>query len=325
MIMAYNEKYEEVLKRYQSKNLEAKNAAEARAQELRNKFPEIAEMDAILSKTAIRIISASSSGDNVQAKVNSILEEVAAISEARTAFLIEKGYPGDYSDVKYECPICKDTGYVDGKMCSCLKKELAVAGYQSSGIYKLIQKENFDNFDFSYYTGDDRNNIENIYAASKDFAETFTKNEMKNLLFIGGTGLGKTHLSTSIAKVVIDKGFDVVYETAQKVFKDYEDERFGRAQKNTEGEYPSAKYEDCDLLIIDDLGAEMQSQFNSSALYGIINTRINSEKSTIISTNLTQGEMLDRYSDRITSRLLGNYSVCLFKGKDIRMQKLKNQ
>ena len=323
--MAYNEKYEEVLKRYQSKNLEAKNAAEARAQELRNKFPEIAEMDAILSKTAIRIISASSSGDNVQAKVNSILEEVAAISEARTAFLIEKGYPGDYSDVKYECPICKDTGYVDGKMCSCLKKELAVAGYQSSGIYKLIQKENFDNFDFSYYTGDDRNNIENIYAASKDFAETFTKNEMKNLLFIGGTGLGKTHLSTSIAKVVIDKGFDVVYETAQKVFKDYEDERFGRAQKNTEGEYPSAKYEDCDLLIIDDLGAEMQSQFNSSALYGIINTRINSEKSTIISTNLTQGEMLDRYSDRITSRLLGNYSVCLFKGKDIRMQKLKNQ
>jgi DNA replication protein DnaC len=325
MIMAYNEKYEEVLKRYQSKNLEAKNAAEARAQELRNKFPEIAEMDAILSKTAIRIISASSSGDNVQQKVNSILEEVAAINEARTAFLIEKGYPGDYSDVKYECPICKDTGYVDGKMCSCLKKELAVAGYQSSGIYKLIQKENFDNFDFSYYTGDDRNNIENIYAASKDFAETFTKNEMKNLLFIGGTGLGKTHLSTSIAKVVIDKGFDVVYETAQKVFKDYEDERFGRAQKNTEGEYPSAKYEDCDLLIIDDLGAEMQSQFNSSALYGIINTRINSEKSTIISTNLTQGEMLDRYSDRITSRLLGNYSVCLFKGKDIRMQKLKNQ
>ncbi len=323
--MAYNEKYEEVLKRYQSKNLEAKNAAEARAQELRNKFPEIAEMDAILSKTAIRIISASSSGDNVQQKVNSILEEVAAINEARTAFLIEKGYPGDYSDVKYECPICKDTGYVDGKMCSCLKKELAVAGYQSSGIYKLIQKENFDNFDFSYYTGDDRNNIENIYAASKDFAETFTKNEMKNLLFIGGTGLGKTHLSTSIAKVVIDKGFDVVYETAQKVFKDYEDERFGRAQKNTEGEYPSAKYEDCDLLIIDDLGAEMQSQFNSSALYGIINTRINSEKSTIISTNLTQGEMLDRYSDRITSRLLGNYSVCLFKGKDIRMQKLKNQ
>ena len=323
MSMAYNEKYEEVLKRYESKSLDAKNAAEIRAQELRSKFPEIAEMDAVLSKTAIRIMNASMEGGDYQAKVQSILDEVAAINEARSAFLVEKGYPGDYSDVKYECSICNDVGYVNGKMCSCLRKELAVAGYHSSGIYKLIQKENFDNFDFNYYTGEDRKNIENIYDLSKDFAENFSKKEMRNLLFIGGTGLGKTHLSTSIAKVVIDKGFDVVYETAQRVFKDYEDERFGRAQKNTEGEYPSAKYEDCDLLIIDDLGAEMQSQFNSSALYGIINTRINADKSTIISTNLTQGEMLDRYSDRITSRLLGNYEVCLFKGKDIRMQMLK--
>lgn len=321
--MAYNEKYEEVLRKYMSKNLDAKNAAEARAQELRNKFPEIAEMDAVLNKTAIRIMTASMEGGDYQKKVKSILEEVAAINEARSAFLEENGYPGDYSDVKYECPICSDVGYVNGKMCTCLRKELAIAGYHSSGIYKLIQKESFDNFDFGYYSGEDRENIENIYNTAREFADGFSKKEMRNLLFIGGTGLGKTHLSTSIAKVVIDNGFDVVYETAQRVFKDYEDERFGRAQKNTEGEYPSAKYEDCDLLIIDDLGAEMQSQFNSSALYGIINTRINSDKSTIISTNLTQGEMLDRYSDRITSRLLGNYDVCLFKGKDVRMQKLK--
>lgn len=321
--MAYNEKYEEVLRKYMSKNLDAKNAAEARAQELRNKFPEIAEMDAVLNKTAIRIMTASMEGGDYQKKVKGILEEVAAINEARSAFLEENGYPGDYSDVKYECPICSDVGYVNGKMCTCLRKELAIAGYHSSGIYKLIQKESFDNFDFGYYSGEDRENIENIYNTARDFADGFSKKEMRNLLFIGGTGLGKTHLSTSIAKVVIDNGFDVVYETAQRVFKDYEDERFGRAQKNTEGEYPSAKYEDCDLLIIDDLGAEMQSQFNSSALYGIINTRINSDKSTIISTNLTQGEMMDRYSDRITSRLLGNYDVCLFKGKDVRMQKLK--
>ena len=322
--MAYNEKYEEVLKRFESKNLDAKNAAEARAQELRNKFPEVAEMDAVLSKTAIRIMNASMEGGNYQAKVQSILDEVAAINEARSAFLVENGYPGDYSDVKYECSICNDVGYVNGKMCSCLKKELAVAGYHSSGIYKLIQKENFDNFEFKYYEEKDvRENIEDIYYLSKEFAENFSRKETRNLLFIGGTGLGKTHLSTSIAKVVIDNGYDVVYETAQRVFKDYEDERFGRAQKNAEGEYPSAKYEDCDLLIIDDLGAEMQSEFNASALYGIINTRINLEKSTIVSTNLTQNEIQERYSDRIASRFLGNYEVCYFQGEDIRKQKLK--
>ncbi|MCR5457521.1 MAG: ATP-binding protein [Clostridiales bacterium] len=324
--MAYNEKYEEVLKRFESKNLDAKNAAEARAQELRNKFPEVAEMDAVLSKTAIRIMNASMEGGNYQAKVQSILDEVAAINEARSAFLVENGYPGDYSDVKYECSICNDVGYVNGKMCSCLKKELAIAGYHSSGIYKLIQKENFDNFEFKYYKEKDvRENIEDIYYFSKEFAENFSRKETRNLLFIGGTGLGKTHLSTSIAKVVIDKGYDVVYETAQRVFKDYEDERFGRAQKNAEGEYPSAKYEDCDLLIIDDLGAEMQSEFNSSALYGIINTRINLEKSTIVSTNLTQKEIQERYSDRIASRFLGNYEVCFFQGEDIRKQKLNRK
>ncbi len=227
--MAYNEKYEEVLRKYMSKNLDAKNAAEARAQELRNKFPEIAEMDAVLNKTAIRIMTASMEGGDYQKKVKSILEEVAAINEARSAFLEENGYPGDYSDVKYECPICSDVGYVNGKMCTCLRKELAIAGYHSSGIYKLIQKESFDNFDFSYYSGEDRENIENIYNTAREFADGFSKKEMRKLLFIGGTGLGKPHLSTSIAKVVIDNGFDVVYETAQRVFKDYEDERFGRA------------------------------------------------------------------------------------------------
>jgi DNA replication protein DnaC len=130
--------------------------------------------------------------------------------------------------------------------------------------------------------------------------------------------LGKTHLSSAIAKVVIDNGYDVVYETAQNIFADFEAERFGRAPA---GENRTARYFNCDLLIMDDLGTEMQTQFTVPCLYNLLNTRLISEKSMIISTNVRKEELLSKYSDRITSRLFGEFEICVFTGKDIRSQK----
>ena len=140
-------------------------------------------------------------------------------------------------------------------------------------------------------------------------------------MFYGTTGLGKTHLSTAIAKEVIDRGFDVVYTTAQDMFEAFEGVKFSRNYSSSQ-DNQTDKFFECDLLIIDDLGTEFSNQFTVSCLYNLINTRINSEKPMIINTNLNQNDLRERYADRITSRLFGEFSVMCFFGKDIRLKKL---
>ena len=164
-----------------------------------------------------------------------------------------------------------------------------------------------------------------VFGIVKNYAETFRENGGRNLLFIGKTGLGKTHLSSACAKAVIDRGFDVVYESAQNIFSDFEYERFGRGYNSDAQNEKTARYFDTDLLIIDDLGTEVVNQFTTACLYNIINTRMCSGKGMIINTNLDQNELASKYQDRITSRLFGEFDICLFVGKDVRSQKLRRR
>ncbi len=318
--MAYNtDNYKRIASQFQDKNLRAKQAAEARRAELHEKIPQIAEIDRALATTGPRILQEALKGkEGLDERIRKIEEENALFLEVRATILAANGYPEDYSAVHYECELCMDTGFVGGKMCKCLRTALNYAGYESSGVLKLIEKQNFDTFELKYYNGTEQQNMERILARTKTYAATFDGDTMRNLLFIGTTGLGKTHLSSAIAKVVIDNGYDVVYETAQNIFADFEAERFGRVPV---GEHRTARYFNCDLLIIDDLGTEMQTQFTVPCLYNLLNTRLISEKSMIISTNVRKEELLSKYSDRITSRLFGEFEICVFSGKDIRSQK----
>ena len=156
----------------------------------------------------------------------------------------------------------------------------------------------------------------------KTYVEKFNDSTSTSLLFVGATGLGKTHLSTAMATGIIYKGYDVIYDTAQNILSDFEDERFRKDNLNESKGYLTKKYFTCDLLIIDDLGTELTNTFTLSVLYNLINTRVNSKKPMIISTNLMSKELNQRYDQRITSRLLGAFEPILFHGKDIRMQKL---
>ena len=159
-----------------------------------------------------------------------------------------------------------------------------------------------------------------VLRACRDYAENFNVATSGNVLFIGGTGLGKTHLSTSIARVVIEKGNNVVYETAQNIFSDFETEHF--SNKYMKGEL-SGKYMECDLLIIDDLGTEMASQFNQSCLYNLVNTRLNRRLPMIVNSNITDPtEISKRYTDRMSSRFFGEFKIFNPRGTDIRSQKL---
>ena len=154
----------------------------------------------------------------------------------------------------------------------------------------------------------------------RTFAERFKRGCSENYLLLGGTGLGKTHLSTSLAKTVIERGYDVVYTTVINMLDDFERKRF--SSQNADTEHLTDRYFECDLLIIDDLGCELSTQFTVSSLYNLINTRLNEGSSTVLNTNLSPDELQKRYDNRITSRILGNFSPLLFRGEDIRLQKL---
>lgn len=304
---------------YREKYQRARRNADMRADEVYLRIPRIKEIDAALSRTALEIMSAVTNGkESAEEALARVRARNEVLMEERGALLKSAGYPEDYTDVHYDCERCGDTGYIDGKMCDCMKRELVMAGYQSSGLGRLIATQSFENFSLEYYKtgGANYKNMELYFTSLRSFAQGFTADTYKNFLLVGGTGLGKTHLSTSVAKAVIERGFDVLYVSAIDMFADFEQKQFGNGEDNTR------RYFDCDLLIIDDLGTELTNQFTVSCLYNVINSRINSARSTFINTNLSKKEIETKYAERITSRLFGEYYPLVFTGVDIRKQKI---
>ena len=282
------------------------------------KVPELIPVERSLAMTGARIMSSALSHELTFEALAEIRSENERLRALKSRILTSNGYPADWLDIKYSCSACSDTGYVGIDMCTCMKRELVKCGLESSGLGRLLDCQSFENFSLDFYSGKDKTAAENNLRLLKGYAEGFSGKDDASWLLIGGTGLGKTHLSTSVARVVIEKGFDVVYASAQDIISAFEMRRFG-------GDYESAAEErffSCDLLIIDDLGVEVTNQFTVSCIYNIINSRINSRRATLISTNLTQAELRSRYADRITSRLFGEFRPLLFTGRDIRGQKL---
>ncbi len=291
----------------------ALNEAYSKTLALDEKYPDIAEIDKELSLVSSRIIGAMRS-ENCDDEINRIKERNLYLQSVRRQKLLSYGIPEDYDTPVFSCPVCSDTGY-DGKtFCACVIKMCAVDAYLSSGLGKALLDQTFENFSLKYYGGKSREEMSGVLDTCLDFAQNFGTGA--NLLLTGGTGLGKTHLSSAIAQKVIDKGYTVVYESAQTVFDAYESVRFGRGTDNTD------KYITCDLLIIDDLGTEFSTQYTASVLYQLVNQRLINGKSLILSTNLGGKELLKRYGDRIYSRMLGSFDTCVFSGNDVRLIKL---
>ena len=310
---------------FEEKAKRAEELAEARSYDAELHIPELKAINAELATTGMQIMNAIRKDPaKILERLKAIEERNKALQKMKRELLVKNGFPEDYTEPKYECDDCSDTGYADGKMCHCMREALILAGYDASGIGKLLRTQNFDNFSLDYY----KNNRQNYEIMSraleivKSYAENFDAKSPKNLLFIGGTGLGKTHLSSAVAKTVIDKGYDVMYKTAIGIMSDFEYSRFGNAAV-TDDISPTSRYFDCDLLIIDDLGTEISNQFTVSTIYNIIDTRINTGKSMLISTNLSGDELRKRYWDRITSRLFGEFDVIPFAGIDVRAQRKK--
>ncbi len=302
-----------------ARRTEAVHTFESHIAEVSDVVPRIAEIDRLLSKTGARIVGNALNIENAGVEV--IRADYEDLVREKRSLLVSAGYPEDYCDIKYTCEKCADSGFVGIKICDCLKKEIVKASLESSGLYYLTETQNFSTFSLSYYEGKAREIMEQNISILRSFVESFNRENDKSFLFMGGTGLGKTHLSTSVAVSLIEKGAYVVYESSIKLFSDFEARQFGRSPFGDDTD--TEKYLDCDLLIIDDLGCEMTNSYTVSCLYNIINSRMIRHRSTIISTNLTQAELRKRYTDRIVSRIFGEFRPILFSGKDIREQKLR--
>ena len=323
--MGYNrEDYVRIKAEYSNKYLKARAAADLRQSELHDAIPEVRSIDAILSGTGKEIMNIILQGkEGAEEKVEALKSRNSKLYVRRAELLRAAGYPEDYSDVKYECEKCSDSGYVDERMCECMKKRLVLAGYESSGIGGLIKTQSFDNFSLEYYRANALayQKMEKFYQALKKFACEFDGETYRNYLLIGGTGLGKTHLSTSVAKTVIDRGYDVFYTSAVGMMRDFEEKHFGNSGRGERSKITD-RYYDADLLIIDDLGTEMVNNFTRSYFYDVVNARMNTRKCTFINTNLSRKEIEESYGERISSRLFGEYYPIVFSGTDIRKQKI---
>ncbi len=321
---------EKVLDEFAKKRQNAVNTAQERKEEMDRICPQLKEIDKALSMTGMKIFSSSLEGkDGLEKRIKALRKESRELLDDKKRILKLMGKPENYLDVNYSCEKCGDTGYIGINMCTCMKKALAKCAYESSGLGEALAEQGFDNFDLSFYSDEKkdggispRDNMTYVLSEAKDYVKKFGKpGNSQNLLFVGSTGLGKTHLSTAIAKGVIDKGYDVVYDTMQNIMHIFELSTF---PKDESASQDAERYTQSSLLIIDDLGTELKSRFSQNVLYNILNTRIMSGKPMIINTNLDDAkEFQKQYDDRINSRLIGNFRTFKFYGDDIRLKKAR--
>ncbi len=298
----------------------------AREQEIYAKLPRVREIDVLLRSSMAKAVQAAfAKGTDAQDALAEMKEQNLALQAERKA-LVAAHFSAEYLDDGPLCPHCGGAGYIGTQMCSCLqvlcreelKKTMSLfaAGDHSFADFKLDYYP--DAWD-PKYGASPREIMRRIYNVCVKYATEFTLGS-GNLLFNGGTGLGKTFLSACIARQVAEKGYGVAYESAPRLFAKLEKDHF---RPDEDSAYAVAELYDTTLLIIDDLGTELTGAFTVSALYALVNDRLLNGKPTIISTNLNINEIRQRYSPQIASRLEGSYQLLPFVGQDIRVLKNK--
>ena len=227
------------------------------------------------------------------------------------------------SGISYSCESCRDTGYQNGKICDCVHRIASKIATARMNDQMPLSSSRFEDFDLTYYPdrtdpdgANPKRRMAAIFAALQNYARDFDPKTSPNLLLLGQAGLGKTHLTMSIISVLLEKGFLPVYGPAENLFGQLEKEKFSGENRGAYEQMVNA-----DLLVVDDLGAEMSTPFTRSALYNLINSRLLTRKPTIINTNLSMKEIETRYSARVSSRLIGSFEAYKFLGDDIRQKK----
>lgn len=312
-----NARFDAIMRTYDQLQLQNKHTLTKRFEEIYTNIPEYKALDESLPSVSIAYAKKVIEGDfSAQSELQ---KELSRITREKEYLLTSHGYSKDYLEMHYCCSLCKDTGYIGGNKCVCLKNKLLSVMYEQSNIAELLETDNFDNLSDRYYEGEDLERFRNAVNYCHEFVDKFETTK-ENLFLYGNVGVGKSFLSCCIAKELLDKGYSVLYFSSSQLFDTLKESDFGKDSK--ENLYTSKEdIYNCDLVVIDDLGTELTNSYISAKLFSLLNERILRGKSTIISTNLSLMELRDLYSDRIFSRISTKYKLCKLSGPDIRIYK----
>ena len=321
--MGYSKEiYRRALAEKERMRKECERTAELSRRTAYAKLHRLAEIDRQLGEAGARLALAALGGGNLE----TLQAECRKLTDEKDALLAPLGLTSASFTPAYACAACKDTGRDGAKLCACVHRLAKKLAYEQLSSSLPLEESRFDNFDPGFYPdaapagqASARKRMTALFAFCKQYAESFSE-RADSLLFFGNTGLGKTHLSLAIARSALEKGFGVIYASTQDLISAVEREHFGRAEGSALENALS-----CDLLILDDLGTEFSTSFNLSVVNNLINTRLLTHRPTIVSTNLTIRELEERYTPRVTSRIIGNYVMKEFVGQDIRQQKRLRQ
>lgn len=323
--MQNNDIFQQAKRRIDRRRMEQMVAQSQRMDEIAKEVPEVMEIRRKLAMTSAEISKVILQRKTNLAEGLAKIEEVnLRLQQRERELMVQAGYPVDYLEMRYTCPKCKDTGFVNGVRCECLKAEMRKLSVEQLNAASPAGESRFDNFDLRYYPDaidpesgqNPRLVMTKVLGFCRSYADKFTPHS-QGLFMFGETGLGKTHLSRAIAGVVAEKGYNVVCATAPDLLRRIENEHFRR----TEDEGTLDRILEADLLVLDDLGAEFGSSFSQSVVYNILNSRISSERPLIVTSNLTVQEFGEKYARRIVSRLFSQLIQVRFIGKDVRQLK----
>lgn len=330
--MAYDrEILQEIEMEYETQRMKNEQDLKRRQNAVFAQVPELEAVDAEIKSLGLKLYKIALSGDDVKAQIADLRNGQKSLLEKKKALLSANGYPEDELSERFMCPDCHDTGAIGTKSCECFKRKLIEKAYEQSNLSAQLTNQSFDTFDMSlyseevdsYYGISPKKHMEGILASCKSFVQNFGATD-ENLLFWGEPGLGKTFLSTCIAKELIAKQYSVIYETAYKTFSMLEELKFKKSDNEEKLKFKVEKLYSCDLLILDDLGSEFTTQYTTASLFDIINSRLISGKKTLINTNLSMAELEKKYGERVVSRLFGHFRVLQFIGSDIRIDNSVN-
>lgn len=320
----------QTLKRlYEKRRDQAHRDLEQRKKDIYRFIPKVKSIDDQIRSMGLKVAKAALlEPEKASLELKIIEEEIKVLQRDKRMLLEEQQIPQDYLVCHYQCPVCEDTGFLkNGKPCACYQQERIKLTYKHSNLTDVLQEENFESFNLDLFSKEYNDllkkspfeHMTEVKAIALEFVSNFNEKNDDNLLFFGPTGLGKTFLCNCIAKSLLDKGHTVLYQTAFRTIDTISQYRF----TNPKTEDMRFNYDmllQCDLLIIDDLGTEMINSFSNTEWFNIINTRLLEKRKTIISTNFTPQQISENYSDRIASRLFGNYNFIPFIGDDLRWE-----
>ena len=295
------------------------NAEDARA-EAEAAIPALRHAEEEVRVRGIRCALAGASGKDRT-------EAAAALDKAKqdlTALLAASGRPADALEPHFTCKKCQDTGMFEGHTCVCVHKVMQKLRREEIESLSSLSISSFDTMELHYYPntmdaklGEPvRTYMGGLLQELRTYAEEFD-HDSESLMLFGNAGLGKTHAALAIAGIVLEKDLDVIYVSSPDFFSKLEALHFG-SDPGGEEETLLQTAAGADLLILDDLGTEFNSSFFLSTLYSLLNNRLGAHLPTIVTTNITDGALLEKlYTEKISSRL-SSFVPCLFVGEDIR-------